>query len=77
MIPELQTYYEGQFDMLASPAWKEFEKDLKDMVDAISDIRSCDSPEMLQNRKGQLDILDFILNRKQFLEEGYKDLTNG
>jgi hypothetical protein len=76
MDKALLKYYEDQFSMLASDAWKELTKDLMDLVNNYSDIRNCDNNDMLQFRKGQLDILDFILNRKQFLEKGYEELTD-
>jgi hypothetical protein len=76
MDKTLQKYYEGQFDMMASDSWKELVADLVDLKDNYVDIRNCEDGNMLHFRKGQVDILEFIINRKEFLERGYEELTN-
>jgi hypothetical protein len=77
MDKELQKYYEGQFDMLSSKPWADLIEDLQNMSKAYENVRHVDSADIMHYRKGQLDILDFIINRKQTLEQGYKDLTDG
>jgi hypothetical protein len=47
------------------------------MSKAYENVRHVDSADIMHFRKGQLDILDFIINRKQTLEQGYRDLTDG
>ena len=76
MDKNLQKYYEQQFDMISSNAWKELVADLSDLLENYQNIRNCEDGNMLHFRKGQVDILEFIINRKEFLERGYEELTN-
>ena len=55
MTPDLQKYYENQFNLFIQEGWKE---------------------QSLFFRKGQLDILDLLLQRKTMCEKTYEELIN-
>lgn len=76
MDVKLQRYYEARFDMVSSAGWKDLVEDAEKMRKAIADITSIDSEKLLYLRKGQLDILDWLLTLKEVSEKVYEDLQN-
>lgn len=74
MNREIQEYYEAAFTMFSSKGWKDLLEDLNKLRDTYNDISQVQDVNTLYLRKGQLDILDLILQRKQSCEAIYKDL---
>jgi hypothetical protein len=72
---ELQRYYEARFDMMAQPGWKDLMEDLQKMTDQYSDIRNTSGSFNIEFRKGQVDILDYLLNLKQLSERAWEELN--
>lgn len=72
---ELQTYYEESFDCFASKGWTFFIEDMETLQKAIDDLESVNDIQNLYFRKGQLDILRLILNRKTDFENAWQDLN--
>jgi hypothetical protein len=72
---ELQHYYEESFDCFASRGWTFFIEDMENLVKAIDDLGSVDDIQNLYFRKGQLDILKLILNRKNDFENAWSELN--
>lgn len=72
---ELQRYYEARFDMMAQPGWKDLIEDLQKMADQYSDIRNTSGSFNIEFRKGQVDILDYLLNLKQLSERAWEELN--
>ena len=77
MQPELQEYYEENFGTTSSKGWKFLIEDMENLMDNINDISSVSSTDDLFFRKGQLDILNLIVNRKKICEESYNNLVGG
>ena len=77
MDKELQEYYENAFDMMASKGWKDLLEDLDKLKTNINNVTLTTDTQDLFFRKGQLDILDLILKRKDACEKVYEDLING
>lgn len=75
MDRELQTYYEERFGMMGSQGWSQFLEDIQAIKDTIS-IEGLASAEQLWFAKGQLDIINWVLNLKTASEKAYEDLTN-
>lgn len=75
MSPELQQYYEDRLAMMSSIAWKQLIEDLLDMRTQYENIRNCDSGDKLQFRKGQVDILDYMIELKEVSERAYEELN--
>ena len=76
MDKELQEYYENGFDMMASKGWKDLLEDLEKLKANINDVTLTTDTQDLFFRKGQLDILDLILKRKEACEKIYEELLN-
>ena len=72
---ELQTYYEEGFDCFASKGWTFFIEDMEILKKAIDDLESVDDIQNLYYRKGQLDILRIILNRKKDFDNAWQELN--
>ena len=73
---ELQRYYEDRFTMMSTQGWKDLVEDVKAMFDAYNQIDSVASPDEFLKRKGQVDILQWILSLENTSEQTYKELQD-
>lgn len=76
MKPELQKYYEARFDMMASQGWKDFIEDIQNMVNSYDKVERIKAVEDLYFTKGQLDILNWVINLQETSSEAYKELSD-
>lgn len=76
MTPELQHYYEGQFTMMATPGWTDLIEDLQKIKDATNNLSLVTDANDLYFRKGQLDILDLLLTRRDACGKAYEELKD-
>ena len=76
MAPDLQKYYEEQFSMMATQGWADLVEDFLKLKASINDVTLTTDTQDLFYRKGQLDILDLILKRKDTCEQVYEELQN-
>ena len=76
MAPDLQKYYEEQFSMMATQGWADLVEDFLKLKTSINDVTLTTDTQDLFYRKGQLDILDLILKRKETAEQVYEELSN-
>jgi hypothetical protein len=74
MDRELQDYYENRFSMMSSQGWVDFIEDTQQLFDTYNKINTADSFEEFHKRKGQLDILQWILTLKTASEQSYEEL---
>jgi hypothetical protein len=74
MEQSLRQYYENQFTLFIQPGWTDLVEDLQRLKDSINDLSLVTDTQDLYFRKGQLDILELILRRKQTCEEVFKQL---
>lgn len=72
---DLQRYYEEQFSMFSTQGWVDFTEDLQNLYDAVYDLNTVENLETLFFRKGQLDILNLILERKKTYESTWEELN--
>ena len=76
MDKELQQFYDNAFEMMASKGWKDLLEDFSKLKANINNVTlTTDTPDLFF-RKGQLDILDLILKRKEACEKVYEELMN-
>lgn len=76
MERELQDYYENRFSTMATKGWKDFIEDTQNLFDTYNKINTAESFEEFHKRKGQLDILQWILTLKDASEQAYEELKN-
>jgi len=73
---ELMEYYENQFSMMSTVGWKELMDDLQKIKDNVNNLSLVSDAHELFFRKGQLDILELLLKRKEACEKVYEELQN-
>jgi hypothetical protein len=73
----LQEYYEARFDMMAGKGWLDFADDVQKMYDARNHVLGVQSEQDLFFKKGQLDVLQWVLTLKQSSEEVFEQLKSG
>jgi hypothetical protein len=76
MERELQDYYENRFTTMSTQGWLDFIEDTQNLFDTYNKINTADSFEEFHKRKGQLDILQWILSLKSASEHTYEELKN-
>jgi len=76
MDKELVQYYEASFNTFSTQGWKDLMEDFKTLKSSINDISATTDSNNLFFRKGQLDILDLVLNRKAMCKQAYEDLIS-
>ena len=72
MTPDLQDYYENRFSMMATKGWTDLVEDTQAMFESYNKVTSI--TDNLEFRKGQLDILQWIISLKTVSEQAYEDL---
>ena len=63
MDKELQQYYEDRFTMFTTKGWKDLVEDIQD-------------EKTLFARKGELRIMNWLINLKDVSEQAHQDLKN-
>lgn len=74
MNKELEKYYENRFNMFSEPGWIDLLVDVNNMKEVIDNLRSCKGSDDLFFKKGQLDILDWLLTIQSVSEQAYDEL---
>ena len=77
MDEKLQAYYEARFSMMATDGWKDLIEDAQVMFDALNNVLQIQNESELNLKKGQLDILQWILSLKGSSEQSYEQLMSG
>ena len=62
--------------MFAQPGWADLMEDAKTMFDVYNRIDTADSFEEFHKRKGQVDILQWLLSLKEVSERSWEDLQD-
>jgi hypothetical protein len=75
MTPELQKYYEGRFDMMATKGWKDLLDDIDEIVKALNNISVIKDEKDLQFKKGELSVFTWLQTLKQVSEKAYEELN--
>jgi hypothetical protein len=76
LAPDLQKYYEESFNMMSTQGWADLLEDLNKLKDSLNNLSLVTDTQDLFFRKGQIDILDLILKRKDTCEQVYEELEN-
>jgi hypothetical protein len=73
---ELQSYYENRFSMMASEGWTELMEDAQLMFDGVNHVLAIQDEKDLHFKRGQLDIIQWLLSLKQSSEQAYVSLQD-
>jgi hypothetical protein len=77
MDEKLQAYYEARFSMMATDGWKDLIEDAQKIFDALNNVLPIQNESELNLKKGQLDILQWLLSLKGSSEQSYEQLMSG
>ena len=73
---QLQKYYEDRFSLFSTPGWQDLMEDAQKMFDALNQVLPIQNEADLHLKRGQLDILQWILSLKGVSEQSYEQLMN-
>ena len=76
MDKELQKYYEDRFSMMATQGWTDFNDDVKNIFTAVNNLATVANEAELFFKKGQLDILQWVLTLRETSAQAYEQLQN-
>ena len=71
---EVQKYYEAMLSLCQHPGWKYLQEDVEKIEAAASNLRTVTDTQNKDFRLGQLDMIDWIKNRRQVLQAAYEFL---
>ena len=74
MDKDLQDYYEARFDMMASQGWKDLMEDADKMSIQYNNLFEVSNEAELNFKKGQIDILLWLLSLKETSEQAWMEL---
>jgi hypothetical protein len=74
MDKTLAKYYEERFSTMTTQGWKQFLEDVQGIFDAVNKVAPIQTELDLYFRKGQLDILQWVLTLKESSEQAYEAL---
>ncbi len=77
MTPELQKFYDNAFSMMATEGWKDLMEDIEKVLNSYDKLSSVTETHSLDFRRGQIDILTWLLGLRTAYEETYDDLAQG
>lgn len=76
MDKELAKYYEEMFSMMATKGWALLLEDFQKLKASLNDLSTVADTQDLHFRKGQLDILNLVIQRKEMCEKVYEGLQD-
>lgn len=77
MDKKLQSYYEERFSMMATKGWQDLMEDAENMFKALNNVLPIQNETELQLKRGQLDILNWILTLKESSTQSFEQLMSG
>ena len=74
MDKQLEKYYEERFSTMTTVGWKDFIEDTTNIFNAVNKVAPIQTELDLFFRKGQLDILQWVISLKESTEQAYEAL---
>jgi len=75
MDQETQQYYDNFFNLFSTDGWKQLTEELNQNALVINSVESTKDANDLYMRKGQLNVLAYILNLESTINSNYDELT--
>lgn len=73
MERETQEYYDKYFTLFGSDGWKQLVDELSNNAAQINSVEATKDTNDLYFRKGQLNVLAYILNMQSIVETNYEE----
>lgn len=74
MDQEIQKYYDNYFTLFSTDGWKQLIEELKQNALVINSVEATKDTNDLYVRKGQLNVLAYILNLESTTNTNYDEL---
>jgi hypothetical protein len=74
---KLQEYYESRFSMMSTQGWQDLMEDAQNMFNSLNHVLSIQNEADLMVKKGQLDLLQWLITLKPASEQAYEQLMSG
>lgn len=71
---ETEEYYNKYFDLFTTDGWKQLIEDLKQNALAINSVEATKDANDLYLRKGQLNVLAYLLNLESTVNTNFEEL---
>ena len=69
-------FYERRFDLFALKGWTELVDDLETLKQQLQDLSQIRTELDLWYRKGQLEMVNYLIQLKTLTEQAYEELIN-
>ena len=76
MDKETRQWYENQFDLFGEEGWKALIEQIKDMQETYNTVLDVTTEATLYHRKGQLDILNWLLEWEGVVNRTFKEIDD-
>ena len=76
MKPELQKYYDERLSMMGTQGWRDLMEDMESMRKATDTLSSITPEKSVDFRKGELSIINWMLNIRDMSIKVYEELQN-
>jgi hypothetical protein len=73
---ETEQYYNKYFDLFNNPGWKQLIEELKQNALVINSVEATKDENDLYVRKGQLNVLAYLINFESATNNNYEELTS-
>lgn len=73
---ETQQYYDNYFTLFSTDGWKQLTEELKQNALVINSVEATKDSNDLYMRKGQINVLAYILNLESTTNTNYEELNN-
>jgi hypothetical protein len=74
--PETQQYYDNYFNLFQTDGWKQLTEELQQNALVINSVEATRDANDLYMRKGQINVLAYILNLESTTNNNYEELNN-
>ena len=68
---DLDRWYQRRFGLTSHEGWADLQEQVEEMRRGYANVRTCRTPEEMNFRRGQLDILDWLASMAQFDRDAY------
>ena len=73
--PETQQYYDNYFNLFQTDGWKQLTEELQQNALVINSVEATKDANDLYMRKGQINVLAYILNLESTTNNNYDELN--
>jgi hypothetical protein len=69
-------FYERRFDLFALKGWLDLVEDFEQLKNNLVDIAQISTEQDLWYRKGQVEMINYLIQLKTLTEQAYEELIN-